>query len=50
MPLFNEIFIKTENLINNKKLLNKMSKNSFLKYQNLYINSPLENWDMILKN
>ena len=46
----NEIFIKTENLINNKKLLNKMSKNSFLKYQNLYSNSPLENWDMILKN
>ena len=46
----NEIFIKTEDLINNKNLLNEMSKNSFIKYQNLYSNSPIENWDMILKN
>ena len=46
----NEIFFKTENLINNKNLLNEMSKNSFIKYQNLYSNSPIENWDMILKN
>ena len=46
----NEMFIKTEHLINNKKLLNEMSKNSLIKYQYLYRNSPVENWDMILKD
>ena len=46
----NEIFIKTENLINNINLLSEMSKNSFIKYQTLYEKSPVENWDMILKN
>ena len=46
----NELFIKTEYLINDKNLLYKMSKNSFIKYQHLYCNSPVENWDMILKD
>ena len=46
----NEIFFKTEILINNKNLLNKMSRKSYIKYQNLYSSSPIENWDMILKN
>ena len=46
----NEIFIKTEDLINNRNLLNEMSKKSFNKYQYLYRNSPIENWDKILKN
>ena len=46
----NEMFIKTEHLINNKKLLNEMSKKSLIKYQYLYRNSPIENWGTILKD
>ena len=46
----NEIFFKTEHLINNINLLSEMSKNSFIKYQTLYKNSPVENWEIILKN
>ena len=50
-PIFiSVLFFKTENLIKNKNLLHKMSIESYIKYQNLYINSPIENWDMILKN
>ena len=44
------LLLETENLINNNKLLRKMSKNSFLKYQHLYSFSPIENWDKILRN
>ena len=46
----NEIFFKTEHLINNINLLSEMSKNSFTKYHTLYKNSPVENWEIILKN
>lgn len=42
------LFAETESLINNNRLLKKMSKNSFLKYQHLSSFSPIKNWDEIL--
>ncbi len=44
------LFVETESLIKNNKLLKKMSKNSFQKYQYLARFSPIENWDKILTN